>query len=124
MILFFSVPALSAAEEESQIIYVSIDPIIVTNYQTTSKKKLGYIQLSAQLSVLSTEDELKLIHHMPLVRDFIVEFLNFSKGAFIKDVKKRKQFKKKIAAGIQKMLTKEIGEPLIEELIITRFMWN
>jgi len=124
VVVLFAGHTMAAAEEGQTVRYVSIDPIIVTNYQTKSLKKLGFIQLSAQLSVLTTDSEVKLLHHMPLVRDYIVEFLNFTDAEFIKDVKKRKQFRKKIAAGIQKMLTDEIGEPLIEELIITRYMWN
>ncbi len=122
MLLSTSIPLLAA--EDSNTEYVSIDPIIVTNYKSKSKKKLGFIQLSAQLTVSNSEKATKLNTHMPLVRDYIVEFLNFSDEQLIKDVTKRKTFRKDLAKGIQKMLTEEIGEPLIDELIITRYMWN
>ena len=110
--------------ENGLVKFVPIEPIIITNYLKKSPKKTGFIQLKAQLIVKETLDAEKLEKHMPLVRDYIVEYLNFSKEDFIKDVSKRKELRAALTLGLQKLLTEEAGEPLVEEFVITQFMWN
>lgn len=110
--------------EEELLEFVPIEPIIITNYLKKSSKKPGFIQLKAQLIVKEKLSVEKLEKHMPLVRDYIVEYLNFSKEDFIKDVSKRKELRTALTVGIQELLTEQIGEPLVEEFVITQFMWN
>ncbi|PCJ48026.1 MAG: hypothetical protein COA74_10250 [Gammaproteobacteria bacterium] len=115
---------LGAAEKGAEIEYVQIEPIIVTNYQKKSSKKPGFVQISAQLTVKGSKSVSKLLDHMPLVRDYIIEFLSFTDESIIKDVTKRRELRASLSAGIKATLTKHLGEPLIEELIITHFMWD
>lgn len=121
MLLSFFIKTLKADDDFT---YVRIEPIITTNYLKKSHKKLGFIQLTAELRVNGKEKERKLLIHMPLVREFIIEFLNFSDEQAIKDVKNRQKLRISLSTGIQQMLTDQTGEPLIEELVITQFMWN
>lgn len=124
LIALFNTVGLCAADEKVEFEYIQIEPIIVTNYQKKSSKKPGFVQIKAQLTVTGKESVAKLIIHMPLVRDFIIEFLSFTDEKIIKDVTKRKELRATLTTGIKDMLTKEVGEPLIEELIITHFMWD
>ena len=110
--------------EDGLIEFVPIEPIIITNYLKKSPKQTGYIQLKAQLIVKETLGVEKLAKHMPLVRDYVVEYLNFTEEDFIKDVSKRKELRNALTLGIQKLLTEQVGEPLVEEFVITQFMWN
>ncbi|MFT5452442.1 MAG: flagellar FliL protein [Enterobacterales bacterium] len=124
VIVLFNTAGLLTADEETEFEYIQIEPIIVTNYQKKSSKKPGFVQVQAQLTVNGKESVKKLLAHMPLVRDFVIEFLSFTDEKIIKDVTKRKELRATLTAGIKAMLTKEVGEPLIEELIITHFMWD
>jgi len=113
-----------ASEAKVEIEYIQIKPIIVTNYLKKVSKKPGFVQMSAQLTVKSELSSTKIVAHMPLVRDFVIEFLSFTDENTIKDVTKRRDLRAALSAGIKAMLTKELGEPLIEELIITHFIWD
>ena len=124
LIALLNMAELLAAEEQVEFEYIQIEPIIVTNYQKKSSKKPGFVQIKAQLTVKGSTSVTKLLTHMPLVRDFIIEFLSFTDEKIIKDVTKRTELRASLTAGIKDMLTKEVGEPLIEELIITHFMWD
>ena len=121
---FFNGPNLFAAGEKSEFEYIQIEPIIVTNYQKKSPRKQGFVQIKAEVTVKGKESVTKLLLHMPLVRDFVIEFLSFTDEKVIKDITKRKELRANLTTGIKAMLTKEIGEPLIEELIFTHFMWD
>ena len=124
-LVFLSSLLINMAFAEEEIIeYVQIEPIIITNYLKKSSKKTGFIQLKAQLIVKNEALVEKLEKHMPLVRDYIVEYLNFSEESFIKDVSKRKDLRAALTIGIQELLTEHVGEPLVDELVITQFMWN
>lgn len=114
----------SADESSKEIEYVQIQPVIVTNYLKKSAKKPGFIQMSAQLSVKEKKSVDLLNKHMPLVREYIIDFLSFTEESVIKDASKRNQLRLSMTSGIQKLLTKQIGQPLIEELVITHFMWD
>ncbi len=126
LLALFSLSSLvfSAEEELPGLEYVPIEPVIVTNYQKKSMKKPGFIQLKAQLSVRGTESVDVLSAHMPLVRDYIIEFLSFTSEQVIKDASQRNQLRLSLTKGIQDMFTEQLGAPLVEELVITHFMWD
>ncbi|MFT5519945.1 MAG: flagellar FliL protein [Enterobacterales bacterium] len=124
VIALFNTVGVCAEDEKVEFEYIQIEPIIVTNYQKKSSKKPGFVQIKAQLTITGKDSVTKLLIHMPLVRDFIIEFLSFTDEKIIKDVTKRKELRATLTTGIKDMLTKEVGEPLIEELIITHFMWD
>jgi flagellar FliL protein len=124
LIALLNTAVLFAAADKVEFEYIQIEPIIVTNYQKKSSKKPGFVQVKAQLTVNDKESVTKLHAHMPLVRDFIIESLSFTDEKIIKDVTRRKELRATLTTGIKAMLTREIGEPLIEELIITHFMWD
>jgi len=113
-----------AEQELTDIEYVSIEPVIVTNYMKKSSKRPGFVQLKAQLVVRSKESADLVMKHMPLIRDYIVEFLSFTQEKVIKDVSSRNRIRSAMATGIQKLLTDNTGDPLIEDLVFTHFMWD
>ena len=113
-----------AEKELADIEYVSIEPVIVTNYLKKRSKKPGFVQLKAQLVVRSKESVDLVMMHMPLIRDYIVEFLGFTEEKVIKDVSSRNRMRLAMTTGIQKLLTDNAGAPLIEDLVFTHFMWD
>jgi len=126
LLTLFSLSSLAflAEGELPELEYIPIEPVIVTNYQKKSMKKPGFIQLKAQLSVRGKESVDVLVAHMPLVRDYIIDFLSFTNEKIIKDASQRNQLRQSLTKGIQDMFTEQLGAPLIEELVITHFMWD
>ena len=103
LIALLNMSGLFAADEQLEFEYIQIGPIIVTNYQKQSSKKPGFVQIKAQLTVKGKESVTKLLIHMPLVRDFVIEFLSFTDEKIIKDVKKRIELRASLTAGIKAM---------------------
>ncbi|MCP3674182.1 MAG: hypothetical protein GY829_06890 [Gammaproteobacteria bacterium] len=126
LLVLFSLSSLVflAEDELPALEYIPIEPVIVTNYQKKSMKKPGFIQLKAQLSVRGKESADVIVAHMPLIRDHIIDFLSFTNEKTIKDASHRNQLRESLTKGIQDMLTEQLGAPLVEELIITHFMWD
>jgi len=124
IILYLTTLSSSAEEDLADLEYVAIEPVIVTNYQKKSAKKPGFIQIKAQLSVRGTKSAELLSNHMPLIRAYIIDFLSFTDEKLIKDSSKRTQLRLSITKGLKTMLTEQVGQPLIEELVITHFMWD
>ena len=112
----------SFADEDLE--YVPVEPFIVTNYLKKSARKPGFVQLKAQLTVRGKIATEMVTKHMPLVRDFIITFLSFTEEAVIKDPAQRNRLRATLTKGLQKMLTEEVGNPLIEDFVITHFMWD
>ena len=115
---------LDAGEAKSEISYVEIDPVIVTNFLRPKGKKPGFVQLQAQITVHSTVAADAVEKHMPLIRDTIIEFLSFTEEEVIKDVTKRRQLREQLAAKIKQTLKKVLGNAYAEDLVITHFMWG
>lgn len=113
-----------AEEELAEVEYVSIEPVIVTNYLKKRSKRPGFVQLKAQLVVRGKETTDLVMLHMPLIRDYIVEYLSFTQEKVIKDISSRNKIRSAMTAGIQKLLTDNTGAPLIEDLVFTHFMWD
>ncbi len=111
-------------EELVDIEYISIDPVIVTNYLKEHSKKPGFVQMKAELSVRGKESVDLVMMHMPLIRDYIVEYLSFTQEKVIKDISSRNKIRAAMSSGIQKVLTDTTGAPLVDDLVITHFMWD
>lgn len=104
--------------------YVTVHPVITTNYAKKNSNKIGFVQLSARLIVENKTDEKPLYEHMPIIRDYIIEFLNFTDQTLIKDTAKRDQLRASMTKGLRELLTEQIGEPLVIDIVFTQFIWN
>jgi len=113
-----------AKKDATDTSYISIEPVIITNYLRKSARKPGFIQMKAQLSVTGKEAAKLVSFHMPLIKDYIIEFLSFTSEKTIKDISKRSQLRASMSTGIQELLIEHTGAPQIEELVITHFMWD
>ena len=109
---------------DEPIEYVPIEPVIVTNYLKKSPRKPGFIQVKAQVATRGTKSVELVTNHMPLIRDFIVEYLSFTTEALIKNPAQRNFLKEEITSGLQEMLTEQVGEPLVENIVFIHFMWD
>ena len=116
--------ALLAEEEQAEIVYIEMDPVIITNYQRESGKKPRFVQFQASIAVYGKSATDAVEKHLPLVRDTIVEFLGFTKESVIKDISKRQELRQQITDEVNKRLEEVAGYPYVEELVITHFMWD
>ena len=113
---------LRAAEADSEIAYIEVEPVIITNYLRAKGKKPGFVQLQVQIAVKGTEAANAIEKHQPLIRDTIIEFLSFTDEGTIKDVSKRVEFRDTLKATVNQVLSKHLGYPYAEELVITHYM--
>ena len=113
---------LRAEESGSEIAYIEVEPVIITNYLRAKGKKPGFVQLQTQIAVHGTEAANAVEKHLPLIRDTIIDFLSFTDEATIKDVSKRAEFRNALKAAVNQVLEKHLGYPYAEDLVITHYM--
>ncbi|WP_261389498.1 flagellar basal body-associated protein FliL [Ferrimonas balearica] len=122
-----SLPGL--AEEEAAPIahdnygYYGLEPEIVTNY-VSPRKRLGFVRVSVEL-MLKDADTMELVeHHAPLIRATIVEILGQQPEEKIKSLSGREQIRRDCYDTVNALLAKEVGQPLVANLLFTRYLYD
>ena len=122
---FWLTPTYLAEEEVlEETEYVEINPVIITNIGNPAARKLSYVQVQAQLMVRGKTAVQQVELHMPLIRDFLLEFLGFSEAELITDVTRRSEMRQKAVEGINKILTENAGQAFVDDLLITHMLWR
>ncbi|NNJ71767.1 MAG: hypothetical protein HKP09_01160 [Enterobacterales bacterium] len=122
--LTLSFNPVSAGEESLEVSYVEVYPIIVTNYLRTKSRKPGFVQVEAEIAVYGPVALEVVQKHLPLVRDTIIEFIGFTDEATIKDIGQRNQLRLDMKKRINSVLEKHTGYAYVDDLLITKFMWD
>lgn len=117
-----------AAEEESEekklpIKYYQIAPNIMTFYQS-SGKKMGYIVVQVQV-VVRGDDNLELIEtHLPLMQDTLIDFFNRQEKDVVQDLNQRETLRQEAKARVAKVISDEIGDDIVENLLFTQYIFQ
>lgn len=112
------------AQEELQVTYVDVYPIIVTNYLRPKGRKPGFVQIEVEIAAYGPTALETIEKHLPLIRDTIIEHISFTEEAKIKDISQRSNIRSELKDKINKVLEKHVGYAYADDLVITRFMWE
>ncbi|MGF1765146.1 flagellar basal body-associated protein FliL [Aliivibrio kagoshimensis] len=116
-----------AAEEseiiETQLGYYTLEPDITTNFVTTGKK-LGYIKVRIDLLVPDIALLPVLEKHNPLVRDAVISVLGQQREDQIKSLSGREEIRKETLKQINDRLLIETGQPVVADLLFTKFLYQ
>lgn len=119
--LFILTPSQARAAEVG---YYSFEPDIIVNYISQSRKKLGYIRITADLMLIN-QDEIEIVeHHAPLLRDAIVEILSQEPESKIKSIAGREEVRKKCLEKVKSLLKQETGHEVIRDLLFTKYIYH
>lgn len=117
-----------AAKEETLIAhdnygYYGLEPEIVTNY-LSPRKRLGFVRVSVEL-MLKDADTIEMVeHHAPLIRATIVEILGQQPEEKIKSLSGREEIRRDCFDTVNALLTQEVGQPLVANLLFTRYLYD
>lgn len=120
--------SLSYAQEEpepvKEVHYFDLDPNIITNYQKPPSRRLGFITIDVQFQVSSVANLDALEYHKPLIEDTLIDVINSQDETIIKDIAQRNAIRDKIKQRLSAVLKEETGEPIIEDVLFTKFIYQ
>ncbi|MBS3798302.1 MULTISPECIES: flagellar basal body-associated protein FliL [unclassified Pseudoalteromonas] len=104
--------------------YYGFEPDIVANYISVSGRKLGYVRVTVDLMLEDINNLAVVEHHMPLLRDAIVEILSQEPEEKIKSLSGREEIRQKCLERINTLLQQETGQDIIRDLLFTKYLYH
>ncbi len=112
-----------AAEEVDpgkETVYVMVEPYLITNF-VKKNGRLGFLNTLPRI-ITTKANEALVDDNMPLIKDFLVEYLGSLPEEKLRDIKQRSVIQKEAMQGIQKLFKEEVGKPVITGLIFKKFL--
>ncbi len=109
-------------EELPPPIYESMDKPVVVNFRSGSKER--YLQLVAQFLTRSEDTVLEIRNHMPAIVDGIYRQLGQTQFAELQTLDGREALRMAVLKLTQEILEKHTGEPGVEEVFFTTFVFQ
>lgn len=103
--------------------YYGFEPDIVTNY-ISEGKKIGFIRVTMEIMVKSSEHIAIIEHHSPLLRAEIVEILGSKSEEQVKSVLGKKEIRDDCFEVINELLKRETGQELAVSLLFTKYIYH
>jgi flagellar FliL protein len=114
--------SISTARAQANFAYYGIEPDIVTNFLGPNVNTLGFIRTTIEL-MIEDADYIEVIeHHSPLLRATIIEILGRQPKDKVKSLTGREDIRKLCLTRLRELMKSETGNPMIKEIIITKFL--
>lgn len=123
-LLLFASTHLSAQQEKPDVVYYGFDPDIVTNYISGNQRSLGYIRVTVELMLEDKKYLPAIEHHEPLILDLIIGTFSKQQEDKIKSLTGREEIRLAILDKLQKTMVRETGEPMIRDLLFTKYLYQ
>ncbi|OBU09460.1 flagellar basal body-associated protein FliL [Photobacterium aquimaris] len=108
---------------QSNITYYTLAPDITTNY-IIDGNRLGYIRLQVDLMITDNSQLINIEHHAPLIRDTIISIISQQSEQQIKSLAGREKIRQLSKQKINQLLVAETGQPAINELLFTKYLYQ
>ena len=112
-----------AGDEDSavqQSIYVAIEPALVTNYGGPGR--LRYMSVDVSLRVSGIEGEESVKHHMPYIKDAILNLFAIQTNATLDTAEGKETLRKETFEAVESILLEEKEKSLLEDILFTSFV--
>ncbi|MCU1717980.1 flagellar basal body-associated protein FliL [Pseudomonas sp. 5P_3.1_Bac2] len=112
----------SAEEQEGvpQVAYVTLAPALVGNFGEGARLKFFKADLSLRVTGKDNEDKVK--HHEPLIRNQLVMLFSQQTEAAMAAPEARETLRVEALKQVQAVLTGEEGQPLVEDLLFNNLI--
>lgn len=113
----------SAAEDEeivTQSSYVAIEPALVTNYGGPGR--LRYMSVEVSLRVSSVEAENTVSHHMPQIKDTLLNLFAVQTNETIGTAEGKETLRQQSFEAVSSVLLEEEKEMHLEDILFTSFV--
>ncbi|RUO43080.1 flagellar basal body-associated protein FliL [Aliidiomarina taiwanensis] len=116
---------LSAAVHAQNEAYFGFEPDIVTNYILPDEQRnLGYVRVTIEVMVPSVEDLKTIEHHEALLRDAFIRILSSQERGTIRTLQGRENIRKACLDRARQLLTQEVGQPIVKDLMFTKYLYQ
>jgi len=112
----------AAASDGDVAQYVNISKGMVLNYGEPSLNRLKYIKIALNARVANAEAAEIVEYYMPAIKDKLVTIFTSQDEGTIRSPEGKEQIRLAALAELQKLIKKEQGEPVIEDLLFARFV--
>lgn len=119
-VLLFTTPSQA---ETKNIGYFGFEPDIITNY-VSNKRNIGFIRITAELMITDVANVGIVEHHSPLLRDAIIDILIRQPEQKVKSMTGREEIRLKILDRMQELMKKETGQPLVKDILFTKYLYH
>ena len=114
----------SQNEARKNYAYFSLEPDIVTNYLSSSARKLGYVRVTIEL-MLEDSDFLKAAeHHSPLMRAAIIEVFGGQTAEKVKSLTGREDIRLRCLEKLKEHMLRETGFEMVKDVIFTKYLYH
>ena len=110
----------SAEPAQMPAIYFDFKPPFVVNYQWKGRQR--YVQISMSVMTRNAAAIETINTHMPLVRNNLVMVLGSQDFEMLRTPEGKEALRQSVLEELQKILTEEMGEPGIEQVLFTNFV--
>jgi len=121
----FAAPSGVVAEDEvslSNTLYIPLQPAFVTNYGGPGRLK--YVKADITLMVEGLEAQQIVEQQLALVRNTIVLILSRQNENNVVTSAGQERIRQQLLQGLHEAFTREVGVPLIEEVLFTNFIYQ
>lgn len=100
--------------------YHQVNPPFVVNI--VSGGKLAHAQVIVELKAASVSDLSNLMYHNPAIQDIIIMRLSKAESDDLRTGEGKRTMAQQMTKELQKMLKREVGRPIVEQVLFTKFI--
>ena len=117
--------ATPAKTMQSSVSYYGFEPDITTNFiKDGNDYRLGFIRVTIEVMVPNPQYVGVVEHHAPLLRDAFIHILSSAPERQIKTMTGRDQLRMKCLETAQELMRQETGNPVIQEVLFTKYIYQ
>ncbi|MFC5694331.1 flagellar basal body-associated protein FliL [Pseudomonas sp. GCM10022186] len=128
LLLALTLPLLAMAKEEaepkegeaSKVAYIDLVPALVGNYGPGPRLK--YYKADISLRVSSTDAEVKVTRHEPLIRNQLVMLFSQQTDETLGSSEAKEKLRQEALKQVQQVLNSEEGQPLVDDLLFNNLI--
>jgi flagellar FliL protein len=114
--------AQDAETDGPSIVYIAIEPDIVTNYAGDNSERLGFLSITIEMMLDNPSLIPELEHHMPLLRATAIQVIGAQPEQKIKSLTGREEMRRLILKRFRDLLSKETGDEVVKDIIFTKYL--
>ena len=126
-LLLLSSLVLKASAQEGTLknyAYFGLEPDIVTNYLSSSVRKLGYVRITIELMLEDVNYLEAAEHHSPLMRATVIDIIGRQPEEKVKSLTGREDIRRSCLEKLRSIMLKETGSEMIKDVIFTKYLYQ
>ena len=113
----------SSAQDE--VAYYGFEPDITTNFlKEGNDYRLGFVRVAVEVMVPDPSYVSVVEHHAPLLRDAFINIFSTATERQVRTMTGRDQLRLKCLERAKELMTQETGNPVIKEVIFTKYIYQ